>query len=209
MRSSRPPQRRRWPRPRTQDRSCSRCRQVAFRAPIPDSSRGGGELRRTNAGRLCIDSGKMVASIISDITSAPTPGTSESSGSPVRQVHTLSATSKVLGLGLAPAHSERFAYVRLTDDNLEPAARYLAICADVGLTNAQKAPPNRAFGDTVTQNSRPLSSPSLQCSEHPTRYFNSIVEVHCGGLVIEINSHREQVGIRPKATGVECRMFPR
>src|SRR5713101_7439641 len=53
------------------------------------------------------------------------------------------------------------------------------------LTNGQKARLHRAFWqqrhaksatqtsreirDPITQNARPLSSPSLQCSEHPTR----------------------------------------
>jgi hypothetical protein len=32
-------------------------------------------------------------------------------------------------IGVAPAHSERFAYGRVTGDNLELAARYITICA--------------------------------------------------------------------------------
>ena len=32
-------------------------------------------------------------------------------------------------LGVAPSHSEQFAYIRVTEDNLEAIARYLAICA--------------------------------------------------------------------------------
>jgi hypothetical protein len=32
-------------------------------------------------------------------------------------------------IGVAPAHSEKFAYVRASDDNLETVARYLTICA--------------------------------------------------------------------------------
>ena len=32
-------------------------------------------------------------------------------------------------IGVAPSHTEQFAYIRVTDDNLENAARYLAICA--------------------------------------------------------------------------------
>jgi len=32
-------------------------------------------------------------------------------------------------IGVAPSHTEQFAYIRVTQDNLEAAARYLAICA--------------------------------------------------------------------------------
>lgn len=32
-------------------------------------------------------------------------------------------------IGVAPSHAERFAYIRVTEHNLEPIARYLAICA--------------------------------------------------------------------------------
>jgi hypothetical protein len=32
-------------------------------------------------------------------------------------------------IGVAPSHTEQFAYIRVTHDNLETAARYLAICA--------------------------------------------------------------------------------
>ena len=32
-------------------------------------------------------------------------------------------------IGVAPSHTEQFAYVRVTEENLEAIARYLAICA--------------------------------------------------------------------------------
>jgi hypothetical protein len=32
-------------------------------------------------------------------------------------------------IGVAPSHSEQFAYIRVTDENLEAVARYFSICA--------------------------------------------------------------------------------
>src|SRR5205823_7252395 len=32
-------------------------------------------------------------------------------------------------IGVAPSHTEQFAYIRVTAENLEPIARYFAICA--------------------------------------------------------------------------------
>ena len=32
-------------------------------------------------------------------------------------------------IGVAPRHSEQFAYIRVTEENLEVIARYLAVCA--------------------------------------------------------------------------------
>jgi hypothetical protein len=48
---------------------------------------------------------------------------------PLRLPAELEHTTRERTIGVAPAHSEKFAYVRVTDDNLEPAARYVAICA--------------------------------------------------------------------------------
>lgn len=50
---------------------------------------------------------------------------------PPRLPAELEHTTREQTMGIAPAHSEKFAYVRVTDDNLELAARYLTIC---GLT---------------------------------------------------------------------------
>jgi hypothetical protein len=41
----------------------------------------------------------------------------------------LEHTTRERTIGVAPAHSEKFVYVRVTDDNLELVARYLTICA--------------------------------------------------------------------------------
>ena len=48
---------------------------------------------------------------------------------PPRLPAELEHTTRERTIGVAPAHSEKFAYARVTDDNLELAARYLAICA--------------------------------------------------------------------------------
>jgi hypothetical protein len=48
---------------------------------------------------------------------------------PPRLPAELEHTTRDRTIGVAPAHSEKFAYVHVTDDNLELAARYLTICA--------------------------------------------------------------------------------
>jgi hypothetical protein len=48
---------------------------------------------------------------------------------PPRLPAELEHTPRERTIGVAPAHSEKFAYVRVTDDNLELVARYLTICA--------------------------------------------------------------------------------
>jgi hypothetical protein len=41
----------------------------------------------------------------------------------------LDHASRRNSIGVAPSHSEQFAYIRVTEENLEAVARYLAICA--------------------------------------------------------------------------------
>jgi transposase-like protein len=48
---------------------------------------------------------------------------------PPRLPAELEHTTRERTIGVAPAHSEKFAYVRVTDDDLELVARYLTICA--------------------------------------------------------------------------------
>ena len=48
---------------------------------------------------------------------------------PPRLLAELDHAARDRTIGVAPSHSEQFAYARVTEENLEIAARYLAICA--------------------------------------------------------------------------------
>ena len=48
---------------------------------------------------------------------------------PVRLSTELDHAERARTIGVAPSHTEQFAYIRVTDENLEAVSRYLAVCA--------------------------------------------------------------------------------